>query len=434
MIIAKNYISYSLNNFIKIPQIEKFLTPDQIHSIIVVGNVLPFKVNNYVVEELIDWTNVPHDPIFQLTFPQREMLSVEHFDAMENALRQNISKSEIKLVANRIRTQLNPNPDGQEYNVPTLNGVKINGIQHKYDQTVLFFPSNGQTCHAYCTFCFRWTQFVNGKELKFAMKESDLLVEYLRQNPEATDVLITGGDPMIMSAKCFAAYIDQLLDANLPNLQTIRIGTKSLAYWPYKFLTDNDSEEMIQLFTKIVDRGYNLAFMAHFNHPNELKSNAVKEAIKVILRTGAQIRTQSPILKHINDRVEDWKTMWTEQVKLGCIPYYMFIARDTGAQNYFAVTLDRALNVYQRAYREVSGIARTVRGPSMSADPGKIQILGINQIGEEKVFTCRYIQSRDKEKVGEPFFVKYDSGAIWIDDLVEICDFSKIYETEVEVE
>ena len=58
-------------------------------------------------------------------------------------------------------------------------------------------------------------------EWKFAMKETELLVKYLQEHPEVTDILFTGGDPMIMKNKIFSTYIDALLDADLPNLQTI---------------------------------------------------------------------------------------------------------------------------------------------------------------------------------------------------------------------
>ncbi|PHN07890.1 KamA family radical SAM protein [Flavilitoribacter nigricans] len=417
MVEARKYRVFTLRNFAKVPQVQQYLTPEQLHDIEVVGNVLPFKVNNYVIDELIDWTNIPHDPIFQLTFPQREMLSAAHYREMEKALSQDLSKAELKLVANKIRYELNPHPDGQQHNVPMLDDTKLTGIQHKYRETVLFFPSNSQTCHAYCTFCFRWPQFVGIDELKFAMKETDLLVEYLRRHPEVTDVLFTGGDPMVMSAKKMRAYIEPLLEADLPNLRTIRIGTKSLAYWPYKFLTDKDADEMIALFEEITERGYHLAFMAHFNNPVELKTEAVRQAIKRIIATGAQIRTQSPVMKHINDRPADWKEMWLEQVKLGCIPYYMFVARDTGAQDYFAVELERIWDIYHKAYQQVSGIARTVRGPSMSTNPGKVQILGINEINNKKVFTLRFIQGRQPSWVNKPFFAKFDPDAIWLDDL-----------------
>lgn len=417
MIEAKKYKVFTLNTFDKIPHVQQYLTEQQQKDIRVVGNVLPFKINNYVVDELIDWTKVPHDPIFQLTFPQRGMLSDEHYRDMATVLNSNPDKATLKAAANKIRYELNPHPAGQEKNVPELDGTKLTGIQHKYRETLLFFPSNGQTCHAYCTFCFRWPQFVGIDELKFAMKETELLVRYLQEHPEVNDVLFTGGDPMVMSAKNFASYIEPLLEAGLPNLQTIRIGTKALGYWPYKFLTDKDADEMIALFKRIVDSGIHLAFMSHFNHPAELRTDAVKEAIARIRATGAEIRTQSPIMHRINDSAETWKQMWNEQVKLGCIPYYMFVARDTGAQDYFAIDLERAYRIYLKAYQQVSGIARTVRGPSMSTDPGKVHVLGIDEINGEELYVLRFIQGRNPKWAGKIFYAKYNPEAVWLDDL-----------------
>jgi L-lysine 2,3-aminomutase len=283
---------------------------------------------------------------------------------------------------------------------------------------VLFFPSQGQTCHAYCSFCFRWPQFVGMSDLKFASREADRLVAYLQANPQVTDVLFTGGDPLIMSARHLAEYIEPLLTADLPNLRHIRIGTKALSYWPYKFLTDSDAEDLLALFRKVGDRGRHLAIMAHFNHPRELEPEPVRLAIARVRETGAVIRTQSPLLAHINDDPALWTEMWNTQVDLGCVPYYMFIARDTGAQHYFAVPLVRAWEIFREAYQRVSGLCRTVRGPSMSANPGKIQVLGVSEAQGKKVMVMRFIQGRDPNWIHRPFFAAYDAQATWLSELV----------------
>jgi len=410
--------SYTLGNFRTIPQIQQMSEETQF-EMEVVGNVLPFKTNNYVVEQLIDWNNIPNDPMYVLTFPQKGMLIPEHYDKMAITLRSGADKKEIARIANDIRLQLNPHPAGQmELNVPQLkDGTKLYGMQHKYDETCLFFPSQSQTCHAYCTFCFRWPQFVGMDEMKFAMREGEQLVQYLKEHPEISDVLFTGGDPMIMKASMFSVYTDALLDAKLPNLKTIRIGTKAISYWPYKFLTDSDADETQKNFEKIVKSGTHLAIMAHFNHLVELSTDPIKEAIKRKRNTGAQIRTQSPLLAHINDDANMWAKMWQKQVSLGCIPYYMFVVRDTGAQHYFGVPLVKAEKIFRSAFRQVSGLARTVRGPSMSATPGKVHVLGVSEINGQKVIALQLLQGRESEWVGVPFFAKYDENAIWLDDL-----------------
>ena len=412
-----NYKSYMLHNYKSLPQVN-MLSEELIEAIDVVGSVLPFKTNNYVVENLIDWNNVPNDPIFVLTFPQKGMLRPHHYKMVKNALQSGASKSEIKDIADNIRLELNPHPAGQlDHNVPRVEGEKIFGMQHKYKETVLFFPGQGQTCHAYCTFCFRWPQFVGMDELKFASRQAENLVKYVSENPCVTDVLFTGGDPLIMKTKILEAYIRPLLESNLENLKHIRIGTKALAYWPFRFLTDDDADNLLKLFSDVKKSGKHLAFMAHFNHPVELYHPAVGEAITKILNTGAVIRTQSPVMKNINDSPQIWADMLRKQVELGCIPYYMFVARNTGADHYFSLPLFEVWNIFREAYKSVSGICRTVRGPSMSCLPGKMQILGVNEINGEKVFTLRFIQGRDPDWVAKSFFAKFDEEAIWYTDL-----------------
>jgi len=415
--VAPQYRSYQLNNFRDIPQLKK-LSEDRLFEIEVVGNVLPFKVNNYVIEQLIDWSAVPNDPIFALTFPQKDMLRPQHYEEIAAMLRSGADKAAIKEAANRIRMQLNPHPAGQaDHNVPMFEGERLNGMQHKYKQTVLFFPSQSQTCHAYCTFCFRWPQFVGMTDIKFASREVDKLVNYVKQHEEVTDILFTGGDPMVMSARNLAAYIEPLLQADLPNLTNIRIGTKVLGFWPHKFVDDADAKPLLDLFRKVAASGKQLALMAHFNHPRELETDVVRQAISNLREAGVVIRTQSPVMKHINDDPAVWAKMWKAQVKLGCVPYYMFLARDTGAQHYFSVPLIRAWQIFREAYQQVSGLARTVRGPSMSANPGKIQVLGEAQAGGEKVLVMRFLQGRNPDWVQRPFFAKYSETACWIDEL-----------------
>ena len=156
---------YGARDIDRMPQLKR-LSGEQRFEMKVVAEVLPFRTNSYVVEDLIDWDRVPNDPLFQLTFPQKGMLNPEFFDAMAGALRRNAPKPEIDHIVQEIRDRLNPHPAGQmTANVPMMNDEPVPGVQHKYRETALIFPSNGQTCHAYCTFCFRWPQFVGMTDL-----------------------------------------------------------------------------------------------------------------------------------------------------------------------------------------------------------------------------------------------------------------------------
>lgn len=394
------------------------LSEEQRFEMKVVANVLPFRVNNYVIDHLIDWQNIPDDPIFQLVFPQKGMLLEDDFAQMSAVLSRTDDRGVILKTANEIRQRLNPHPaEQQSLNVPYEDDELIEGIQHKYRETVLFFPSQGQVCHSFCSFCFRWAQFIGDKNLRFSNREAQKLHIYLGKHKNISDLLITGGDPMVMKTGHLAAYLEPLLRPELDHIQTIRIGTKSLSFWPQRYVNDADADQLLILLEKLIKKGKHVAIMAHFNHWREMITPIAQEAIQRLRAAGVVIRTQSPLLNHINNDPEVWSHMWREQVRQGLVPYYMFVERDTGARRYFEVPLVRAWEVYRAALQQVSGLARTARGPSMSAGPGKVEIQGVSEINGEKVFVLRFLQARNPDWVQRPFFAQFDPEATWLDHL-----------------
>lgn len=409
---------YTQRDLGKIKQLEN-LPEELLFEMNVVSSVLPFRVNEYVINELIDWDRVPNDPIFQLTFPQKEMLEDSIYDRMAEAYTNGADKKAIQALAKELRAELNPHPAGQmELNMPRDDeGEIIPGLQHKYRETVLFFPSQGQTCHSYCTFCFRWAQFVGDKELRMSSTAAESLHGYLKSHTEVTDLLLTGGDPMVMKTRFLIQYLEPLLKPEFDHIQTVRLGTKALTFWPQRFVSEDDADELIDLLDRLVKAGKHVAVMAHYNHWQELRTDIAKQAIKRLRDTGAEIRAQGPLLKHINDDPAVWAKMWKMQVSLGIIPYYMFVERDTGAKNYFEVPLHEAADIYREAMQQVSGLGRTARGPSMSAGPGKVEIQGVAEINGEKVFVLRFVQGRVPEWAQRPFFAKYDEEATWLNHL-----------------
>ncbi|MFP4244406.1 MAG: KamA family radical SAM protein [Ectothiorhodospira sp.] len=400
-----------------IPALER-LPEERRFEMKVVSSVLPFRVNEYIIEELIDWDQVPDDPLYQLTFPQRDMLTPEAFERMAALHREGAPRERITALARQLREELNPHPAGQvAMNRPTLDGEPLEGLQHKYRETVLFFPSQGQTCHAYCTFCFRWPQFVGDKDLRIASTQADRLQAYLAAQPQVSDLLITGGDPMVMKTKHLLQYLEPLMEPRFEHVQSIRIGTKALTFWPHRFVSDGDADALLLLLERLVSAGKHVAIMAHYNHWQEMETPMAREAIRRLRDTGAEIRSQGPLLAHINDDPEVWARMWHTQVRLGVVPYYMFVERDTGARRYFEIPLARAWEIYRGAMTRVSGLGRTARGPSMSAGPGKVEIQGVAEIHGEKVFVLRFIQGRNPDWVQRPFFARYDEQATWLDQL-----------------
>lgn len=376
-----------------------------------VASVMPFKVNGYVLDNLIDWDDPARDPIFQLTFPQPDMLTGQEQQVLLNAAAGDDRSSEDML------RLLSADPGGQmEHNVPTWEGKPLTGVQHKYPNTVLIFPSTGQTCHAYCAYCFRWPQFKPQLGIKHSIRDVGPAVAYVKAHPEVTDLLFTGGDVMIMTTDRLRTWIEPFL-AECPDVRHIRIGTKSLSYWPYRFTDGDRGESVIDFLREIVDGGRSVNVMAHLSHPKEMSTAVFAEAVRRVRATGATIRSQAPLTRHINDDPQVWATMWQQQVDLGIVPYYMFVPRPTGNHAYYSVPLARCLEIYQEAIHGVSGLGRTVRGPVMSCDAGKVLVEGTIEIGGQRYFVMRFLQARDAGELGEIRLYKYDDQALWIDDL-----------------
>eukprot|EP00568_Trieres_chinensis_P001661 CAMPEP_0183301368 /NCGR_PEP_ID=MMETSP0160_2-20130417/7510_1 /TAXON_ID=2839 ORGANISM="Odontella Sinensis, Strain Grunow 1884" /NCGR_SAMPLE_ID=MMETSP0160_2 /ASSEMBLY_ACC=CAM_ASM_000250 /LENGTH=528 /DNA_ID=CAMNT_0025463977 /DNA_START=82 /DNA_END=1668 /DNA_ORIENTATION=+ len=416
---AERYKAISLQAVDKVAEKHPQLKP-HLRDVKLSGLVFPFKASPYYVDEMIDWEaeDVKQDPFYRLVFPTLDMLSPDHRRMLEDAHDANDPANLMKVVGD-IRADLNPHPAGQK----TLNAPKnddLTGVQHKYSETVLVFPAAAQTCHAYCTYCFRWAQFIGDDELRFAQKEATSLFNYIAEHQEVSDILMTGGDPMIMQTRSLAQYLEPLTDPDfLPHLKNLRIGTRSLSFWPQRFTTDKDADDLIDLLRRVREEGKrHVAIMAHLSHPRELSTDKVKAAVNRIQKEAyATIRSQSPVMRSINDDASVWAEKWRTEVQMGIIPYYMFMARDTGAQAFFDVPMVKAQRIYSDALRNCSGLIRTVRGPSMSCTPGKVEVTGVEEIMGHKAFVLRFLQCRDEGWIGRPFFAKYDEKAVWFDDL-----------------
>jgi len=386
------------------------ISAENVHAADIVSAVLPFRVNEYILE-LIDWSNVDADPIYKLVFPQRGMLSAADFASMERALKHGRSDA----TAFEIRNTLNPQPDNQEGNIPQINGKALIGLQHKYRESLLVFPSISQTCHAYCTFCFRYPQFVDTNAVRFSLSDPEIFKAYLKDHPEITDVLFTGGDPLIASTATLERFIMPAIDAG--SVTSIRIGTKSLGYWPHRFTDEADADDLLRLFERIRNAGKSVTLMAHFTHVRELQTSVARRALQRLETAGAVVRTQTPILRDINDSPEALSSLWKAQVQYGCIPYYMFMPRDTGAHTYFDVPLARAITIVADAKRNLSGLTGSARGPVMSTKCGKVEALGSIELAGVKSFVLRFLRAVDATASGTLFLADFNEEASCFRDL-----------------
>ena len=410
------FLSYDNKRIHLLPQLKRLDVITR-EGMLNAAQIFPVKINSYVADQLVDWNAAPDDPIYRLLFPHPDMLSQWAKDEV-NAIREgNFSKEETNDRLRNIRDQMNPHPAGQSSNVPKLGKKHVDGVQHKYRETTLYFPKESQTCHSYCSFCFRWPQFVETSAPKFEANDLGVLKSYLQKTLSITDLLLTGGDPMVMNSRRLGNLCDVLLHPDLKHVSTVRLGTKSLSYWPYRFLTDPDSEQFLDHLKRLTQAGKHVAIMVHINHYREMQTDAFRKSVAALLATGATLRSQAPVIRHVNDDAEVWSKMWMLQTNLGIQPYYMFVERDTGAVDYFSIPLVKAHEIYKAAVSTVSGLARTARGPVMSTDPGKIQILGPVQVNGKRALALTMLQARNPDLVNVPFLAKYSETATWIDQL-----------------
>jgi len=378
-------------------------------------DVLPFKVNSFVIDELIQWSSTDSDPLFRLVFPHEEMLSDEQHRSLKAAAA--ISREAYKSEVLSVREQLNSDPSSQAQNLPTVDDHTMEGIQHKYTHTVLLFPSHGQTCHAYCGYCFRWPQFVPTAHRKHRAYTISDALDYVASNDQVTDVLVTGGDPLVMSTDRLSALVEALLDKRMAHVRNIRLGTKALSYWPYRVTHGSEGSGILRLFDRVQSGGKSLNLMLHMTCAQEVLHPEVRAAVDLVRNTGAVLRSQAPIVRGVNDTSGEWAQLWTEQTAVGIVPYYFFVERDTGAHRFYSVPIFKALDVYTTAIQGVSGLARTARGPVMSTSEGKVIVDGIVSVGGERAYSCRFLQARDPSMVGHIFFRRFNANATWFDEL-----------------
>ncbi|MFI6645522.1 KamA family radical SAM protein [Streptomyces sp. NPDC050504] len=400
--------------------------PALAHDVEVVAQVLPFKVSGHVVDHLVDWRSAPDDPLYRLLFPHRDMIDPAHFRAVERALG---NPAALRDTVAAVRRALNPHPGEQlTRNVPREDGGEVGGMQHKYEQTALVFPRHGQTCHAYCAYCFRWAQFVGEPGLRIADDGPKRVTDYLRRHPEVSDVLFTGGDPLVMRTELLEPYIDALLRPGLEHIRTVRIGTKALSFHPARLVTDPDAAALLRLVERLTREGRHVAVMVHVSHPRELDPDITRSAVSALRSAGAELRSQAPVVRHVNDDPEVWAQAWRAQIALGIHPYYFFVERDTGARRYFGLPIQRAYEIHRGATTRLSGLGRTARGPVMSTTEGKVTVDGVARLPDgERVFALRFLQAREPDLVGRPFHARWDPRAQWWSELRPFGAYDRLF-------
>jgi KamA family protein len=280
----------------------------------------------------------------------------------------------------------------------------VPGVEHKYKDTALLLVND--VCGAYCRYCFRKRLFMDDNDE--VVRDVSGGLEYIRAHPEISNVLLTGGDPLIMSTSKLEPVIRQLRE--IPHVQIIRIGSKMPAFNPFRILNDASLRKMFETYSTPEKRIY---VMAHFNHPRELTKEAL-QGIDLLLRSGAIVVNQSPLIRGINDDSGTLAQLFAKLSFIGVPPYYIFQCRPTEGNKAYSVPIEQAYEIFTDAQSRVSGLAKRARF-SMSHVTGKIEVAAMTS--EHIVF--KYHRAANPENIGHVMIFQRNAGAHWFDDYPE---------------
>jgi len=284
--------------------------------------------------------------------------------------------------------------------------TKLPGLQHKYKNTVLLLSAN--VCSMYCRHCFR--KRMVGLTNDEVMSRFDEAYEYIGAHPEVNNVLISGGDSLILPTQVIAHLLEKL--TRLPHLDYIRFGTRMVLAYPDRILKDDELVEVFKAYSKKDRRIY---LSTQFNHPNEITEQST-EAVSRFIESGVIVNNQTVLLKGVNDTPETLANLQKNLVRIGVNPYYVFQCRPVKrVKNHFQVPLAEGYRIVDEARGMLDGVSKRFRY-AMSHEKGKIEILGT--IGDEMFF--KHQQAKDPEDASRFFKRKLDETAGWLDELSEI--------------
>ena len=327
-----------------------------------------FRTNDYY-QSLIDW-NDPNDPIKRIIMPDVEEL---------NEWGQLDASNEEKY-------------------------TKVHGLEHKYTSTALLLVN--EVCAAYCRFCFRKRLFMN--ENDEVTKDISEGLEYIKNNKEINNVLLTGGDPLILSTSKLEPIIQKLRE--IEHVKIIRIGTKVPAFNPFRILNDGS---LLEMFRKYSTNEKKIYVMAHFNHPRELTDKAI-EGLNALMNAGVSLVNQTPLVKGVNDDPDVLADLFSKLSFIGVPPYYVFLCRPTLGNETYSIPIEKGYEIFEKARIRYSGLAKRAR-LVMSHESGKIEVIGMT---EDQVF-FKYARAASSEDNARFLAFYRNPNAVWFDDYKE---------------
>lgn len=324
------------NNVTSVEQLRGYidLSEREAREIADVIRQFPVNIPRYYLS-LIDQAD-PNDPIKKMCFPSME---------------------ELVVAGSMGETTRDPYGDDKH--------DKGNGVLQKYDYSVLIVTT--ESCAMFCRHCFR--RRIVGRKTEHILQDFEAAVEYVARHPEVTNVILSGGDPLMLPTPLLCKLLMAL--AEIEHLGFVRIGSRTPVTYPCRIFED----ELIELFTEFSSKK-TLYLPTHFNHAKEI-TPAAAEAVRRLRMAGVTVNNQAVLLRGVNDRPEDLKALMDGLLRIGVNPYYLYQCMPvSGVSHHFQVPLKQAVEIVDEARSGMDGYAKRFKF-ILGHDIGKLEVCGL---------------------------------------------------------
>jgi len=364
------------NNICSVDQLKEYLplSADEERDLRQVTAVHPMNIPRYYLN-LIEPDN-PNDPIRRLAVPEADELIVA--GAMGE-------------------TTADPYGDDKH--------DKGNGILHKYSYTALVVAT--EYCSMYCRHCFR--KRMVGRPNQQTVENFRNAAKYIAAHPEISNVVISGGDPLLLPTDVIRQMLDELQD--IPHLNFVRIGSRAPVVYPTRLADDALIEVLAQF-----NRDKTLQLPTHFNHPTEITPEAA-DAVRRLREAGVTVNNQAVFLRGVNDDPETLGELMNGLMRIGVNPYYLYQCMPVErVRHHFQVPLKAGVDIVDVARRQLDGYAKRFKF-IIGHDIGKLEICGRY---EDKLI-LKQIHARQEypEEASRILIRQLDDTGGWLDDLPE---------------
>jgi lysine 2,3-aminomutase len=218
----------------------------------------------------------------------------------------------------------------------------VPGLVHRYPDRVLMLVTT--QCASYCRYCTR-SRIVGDPSATFSRAEFELQIEYLKRTPQVRDVLLSGGDPLVLAPKILEEILRRLRE--IPHIEIVRIGSRVPVFLPMRVTSE---------LTDMLQKYHPLWLNIHVNHPNEI-SLELDQACDRLTRAGIPLGNQSVLLAGVNDNVHIQRQLVQELVRMRVRPYYLYQCDLVEGAGHFRTPVAKGIEIMEGLRGHTSGYA-----------------------------------------------------------------------------